>query len=72
MHDSGIRQLTWTTNVEEKDRQSSEDNPNNSTRDIAQQLGVYQSAVWKIMQENEMSIHYVLSTCESIYTERVT
>ncbi|GFT55277.1 hypothetical protein TNCV_4611491 [Trichonephila clavipes] len=57
MHDTGIRQLTWTANVEERDRQFSEDNPNISTRVIAQQLGMYQSAVWPIVRERVFREH---------------
>ncbi|GFS62334.1 hypothetical protein TNIN_391731 [Trichonephila inaurata madagascariensis] len=58
LHDTGRRQLTRTFNAEERILQSFEDNPNTSTRDIVQQYGVFQSKVWRIVQE------YILAICK--------
>ncbi|GFV74504.1 hypothetical protein TNCV_5129461 [Trichonephila clavipes] len=51
MHDTGRRRLTRTINIKEIVLQSFEDNSNSNIRDIGQQLGVCQSAVWRIVHE---------------------
>ncbi|GFR25619.1 hypothetical protein TNCT_213491 [Trichonephila clavata] len=54
MRDTGRRQLTRNVNVKERVLQFFEDNLITSTQDIAQKLGVYESAVWWIVHERGM------------------